>query len=115
MAERLLVNFFYAHPVGHVVEALHYCLGHHAADPTRDVAVVLNAASAVELASFCAITTARATGSSGPRRAARSSAPTRRGIGATSSSVSNCLSPRAPQRRDGWTMAAARRVERGSR
>ena len=52
-AERLLVNFFYAHPVGHAVEALHYCLGHHAADPTREVSVALNAATAVELAGFC--------------------------------------------------------------
>lgn len=51
--ERLLVNFFYAHPVGHAVEALHYCLGHHLADPAREVSVVLNAASAVELAGFC--------------------------------------------------------------
>jgi hypothetical protein len=23
--ERLLVNFFYAHPVGHATEAFHYC------------------------------------------------------------------------------------------
>jgi len=37
--ERLLVNFFYANPVGHAVEALHYCLGHHLADPTREVSV----------------------------------------------------------------------------
>jgi len=51
--ERLLVNFFYAHPVGHAVEALHYCLGHQLADPTREVSVVLNAASTVELAGFC--------------------------------------------------------------
>jgi hypothetical protein len=51
--EGLLVNFFYAPPVGHVVEALHYCLGHHLADPTREVAVALNAASPVELAGFC--------------------------------------------------------------
>ncbi len=51
--DRLLVNFFYAHPVGHAVEALHYCLGHHLADPGREVSVVLNAASAVELAGFC--------------------------------------------------------------
>jgi hypothetical protein len=51
--ERLLVNFFYANPVGHAVEALHYCLGHHLADPTREVSVVLNAATAVELAGFC--------------------------------------------------------------
>jgi len=51
--ERLLVNFFYAPPVGHAVEALHYCLGHHLADPEREVSVVLNSASSVELACFC--------------------------------------------------------------
>lgn len=51
--ERLLVNFFYAHNLGHAVEALHYCLGHHLADPTREVAVALNSATAVELADFC--------------------------------------------------------------
>ncbi|MGH3939289.1 MAG: glycosyltransferase family 9 protein [Pseudonocardiaceae bacterium] len=56
--DRALVNFFYAHPVGHAVEALHYCLGHHAAAPEREVAVVLNAATAVELASFCPFVTA---------------------------------------------------------
>jgi len=49
----LLVNFFYAHPVGHVVEALHYAVGHHAARPERRVAVALNAASPTELAGFC--------------------------------------------------------------
>jgi hypothetical protein len=52
-AERMLVNFFYAPPVGHAVEALHYCLGHHVADPTREIAVALNAATAVELAGLC--------------------------------------------------------------
>jgi hypothetical protein len=51
--ERLLVNFFYAHPVGHAVEALHYCLGHHAADPSREIALALNADSAVGLAGYC--------------------------------------------------------------
>jgi hypothetical protein len=51
--ERLLVNFFYAQPVGHAVEALHYCLGHHAADPEREISVALNAATAHELAGFC--------------------------------------------------------------
>jgi hypothetical protein len=30
-AERLLVSFFYAQQVGHAVEALHHCHGHHAA------------------------------------------------------------------------------------
>src|SRR5512142_1090482 len=51
--ERVLVNFFYAPPVGHAIEALHYCLGHHAADPTWEISVALNAASTVELADFC--------------------------------------------------------------
>jgi hypothetical protein len=51
--ERMLVNFFYAHPVGHAVEALYYCLGHHLADPTRAVAVALNAATPIVLADFC--------------------------------------------------------------
>lgn len=53
LRERVLVNFFYAHPVGHAVEALHYCLGHHVADPTREIAVALNVATAVELARYC--------------------------------------------------------------
>lgn len=51
--ERLLVNFFYSHAVGHAVEALHYCLGHHAAAPERAVSVALNAATAYELAAYC--------------------------------------------------------------
>ncbi|HJS96559.1 MAG TPA: hypothetical protein VJ741_19990 [Solirubrobacteraceae bacterium] len=51
--ERLLVNFFYSHAVGHAVEALHYCLGHHTAAPDRAVSVVLNAATACELAEYC--------------------------------------------------------------
>jgi hypothetical protein len=51
--ERLLVNFFYAHPVGHAVEGLHYCQGHHAAAPDRAVSVALNAATACELAEYC--------------------------------------------------------------
>lgn len=53
MGERVLVNFFYAHAVGHAVEALHYCLGHHVADPSREIALTLNAATATELAGFC--------------------------------------------------------------
>jgi hypothetical protein len=53
VAERVLVNFFYAQPVGHAIEALHYCLGHHVADPERRVSVALNAATAHELAGFC--------------------------------------------------------------
>jgi hypothetical protein len=52
-AGRLLVNYFYAQPVGHAIEALHYANGYHAADPELDVAVALNAAAPLELASFC--------------------------------------------------------------
>jgi hypothetical protein len=51
--ERVLVNFFYAQPVGHGIEALHYCLGHHTAEPAREISVALNSATAVELAGFC--------------------------------------------------------------
>lgn len=58
MTERLLVNFFYAPPVGHAIEALHYAFGHHLADPDRDVAVALSAATPVELADWCPFLTA---------------------------------------------------------
>jgi hypothetical protein len=40
-AESVLVNFWYAQPVGHAVEALHYCLGYHRADPARHVSLML--------------------------------------------------------------------------
>jgi hypothetical protein len=48
-----LVNFVYCHPVGHVIEALHYCHGYHLADPEVTVGVALNASSPVELAGLC--------------------------------------------------------------
>lgn len=48
----LLVNFFYAHPVGHVIEALYYANGHHASDPARRVSVALNADAPTELAGY---------------------------------------------------------------
>ena len=51
--ETLLVNFWYAHPVGHAIEALRYCLGYHRADPSLRLSLLLNAATAVELADFC--------------------------------------------------------------
>lgn len=53
MSETVLVNFFYAQPVGHAIEALHYANGHHAADPTRRVSVALNKATATELGDLC--------------------------------------------------------------
>ncbi len=49
----LLVNFWYAHPVGHAVEALRYCLGYHRADPSRRISLLLNGATATELAGLC--------------------------------------------------------------
>ena len=52
-SEQLLVNFFYAYPVGHAVEALHRCHGYHAADASLEISLVLNAESAVRLADFC--------------------------------------------------------------
>lgn len=54
MSESLLVNFVYCHPVGHAIEALQYCLGCKLAAPDRRVGVVLNAATPVELAHWCA-------------------------------------------------------------
>jgi hypothetical protein len=50
---RLLVNFVYCHPVGHAIEALHYCHGYHRANPDAQIAVALNARSPLELASLC--------------------------------------------------------------
>jgi len=52
-AERVLVNFFYAHPVGHAIEGLHYALGHHAADPSREIAIALSARTPVQIADWC--------------------------------------------------------------
>ena len=46
----LLVDHWYSHAVGHVVEALRRCQGYHACDPTLRISLVLNGASPVELA-----------------------------------------------------------------
>jgi hypothetical protein len=47
----LLVDHWYSHAVGHVIEALRRCQAYHAADPTLRISLVLNGASPVELAS----------------------------------------------------------------
>ena len=52
-AASILVNFFEAHNVGHVIEALHYCLGHHRANPDMRLSVLLNALAPTELAQLC--------------------------------------------------------------
>ena len=57
--ERVLVNFFCAHAVGHAIEALHYALGHYEADPVREIHVALLAPIPVELADWCSFVTAR--------------------------------------------------------
>jgi hypothetical protein len=49
----LLVNFWYAHPVGHAIEALRYCLGYHRADPSMYISLLLNGATPTELADLC--------------------------------------------------------------
>lgn len=51
--DSVLVNFVYAPQVGHAIEALHYALGYHAADPSRRIGVVLNANTPAELATWC--------------------------------------------------------------
>jgi hypothetical protein len=50
--ERLIVNYWYAHPIGHAIEGLRYCLGYHSADPKLTVALLLNAATPVELSAY---------------------------------------------------------------
>ena len=51
--ETLLVNYWYAHPVGHALEGMRYALGYKAANPQLRVSLLLNGASAVELARLC--------------------------------------------------------------
>lgn len=49
----LLVNYWYAPPVGHALEGLRYCLGYKAANSDFRVSVLLNGATPVELARLC--------------------------------------------------------------
>ena len=49
----LLVNYWYAHPVGHAIEGLRYALGYRAANPEMEVSLLLNAGTPVELATCC--------------------------------------------------------------
>jgi hypothetical protein len=49
-APTLLVNHWYSHAVGHVIEALRRCQGYHACNPDLRIALVLNRASPTELA-----------------------------------------------------------------
>ena len=47
----LLVDHWYSHAVGHVIEALRRCQAYHAGDPSLRISLVLNGASPTELAS----------------------------------------------------------------
>jgi hypothetical protein len=47
------VNYWYAYPVGHAIEGFRYCLGYKAADPALRVSLLLNGATAVDLAGCC--------------------------------------------------------------
>jgi len=49
----LLVNFVYASPVGHLIEALHACNGYHQADPGLRIGLAVNSDTPVELARLC--------------------------------------------------------------
>jgi hypothetical protein len=49
----VLVNFVYCRPVGHVIEALHYCHGYYRADPSLRIGLALNADTPTELAALC--------------------------------------------------------------
>ena len=49
-ATSLLVDHWYSHAVGHVIEGLRRCQGYHACDPELRIALVLNRASPAELA-----------------------------------------------------------------
>jgi hypothetical protein len=53
VSRTLLVNFWYAPPVGHAIEALRICLGYHAADPSLRISLLLNGATPTELAACC--------------------------------------------------------------
>jgi hypothetical protein len=49
----VLVNFVYCPPIGHAIEALHYCHGYHHANPGLRIGLALNADTPAELAALC--------------------------------------------------------------
>lgn len=50
---RLLINFVFAPPVGHAIEALHYAFGYHRADPDLQIDLACHADTPYELAELC--------------------------------------------------------------
>ena len=53
MTKRLLINWAYYDPAGHVVEALQHAHGYHGANPEVEISLLLNAASAVDITRGC--------------------------------------------------------------
>jgi hypothetical protein len=53
MAQSMLLNYWYAPPVGHAIEALRYALGYTAANREMRVSLLLNDATPVELVCCC--------------------------------------------------------------
>ena len=53
MQRRLLINWAYYDPAGHVLEGLQHAYGYHLANPDVAVSLLLNAASATQLAQGC--------------------------------------------------------------
>jgi hypothetical protein len=53
MRKRLLINWAYYDPAGHVLEAIQHAHGYHAANPDLEVSLLLNAASATDLTHTC--------------------------------------------------------------
>src|SRR4051812_38084545 len=53
MGKTLLVNFWYSEALGHVIEALRYCLGYKTADPTLEISVLLNGGAPKNITHLC--------------------------------------------------------------
>lgn len=51
--KRLLINWAFYDPAGHVVEALQHAYGYHCANPDLSISLLLNAASLVQLTQSC--------------------------------------------------------------
>jgi hypothetical protein len=53
MAKQLLLNWAFYDPAGHVLEAIQHAHGYYAANPTIEISLLLNAASATQLTQGC--------------------------------------------------------------
>ena len=51
--KRLLINWAYYDPAGHVVEALQHAYGYHVANPDVAISLLLNATSLIQITEAC--------------------------------------------------------------